>query len=152
MLWKHTCYTYRVSGLSRGAPWSVQGQASGAMGSLIWWVATLPTAGGWNWMCFKTPFNLNRSVNLNPAGRCYATQAICFTGSSYWLISTLSIQPMTFACDHWNGCSVSAKRAVRTDLPANNKRRVKRSSLVSVFGADCRWSLCISENWKVYSK
>jgi len=101
----------------------VQGQAGGALGSLIWWVATLPTAGGWMWMGFKIPANPNHSVNLNPAGRCYATQAICFTGSSYWHVSPLNIQPATFSCDHWKDCWFSAKRSVRTDLPANNERR-----------------------------
>ena len=25
------------------------------MGSLIWWVAALPTTGVWNWMVFKVP-------------------------------------------------------------------------------------------------
>ena len=27
----------------------------GALGSLIWWVAALPTTGVWNWMVFKVP-------------------------------------------------------------------------------------------------
>jgi len=36
----------------------------GTLGSLIWWVVTLPMAGGWNWMVFKIPSNLSRSVIL----------------------------------------------------------------------------------------
>ena len=28
-----------------------------ALGSLSWWVAALPTGGGWNWMVSKVPSN-----------------------------------------------------------------------------------------------
>ena len=34
----------------------------GALGSLIWWVAALPMAEGWNWMIFKVPSNLSHSM------------------------------------------------------------------------------------------
>ena len=36
----------------------------GALGSLIWWLATLPTAGRWNWVLCKIPSNLSLSVFL----------------------------------------------------------------------------------------
>ena len=29
-------------------------RSDGALGSLIWWVGTLPMAEGWNWMGFKS--------------------------------------------------------------------------------------------------
>jgi len=35
-----------------------------ALGSLIWWVATLSMVGCWNWLGFKVPFNPNYSVIL----------------------------------------------------------------------------------------
>ena len=31
----------------------------GSLSSLIWWVAALPVAGGWNYMIFKVPSNLS---------------------------------------------------------------------------------------------
>ena len=31
----------------------------GALGSLSWWVAALPTAGGWSSTVFKVSFNLS---------------------------------------------------------------------------------------------
>ena len=34
----------------------------GALGILSWFVAALPTAGGWNWMIFKVPSNPNHSM------------------------------------------------------------------------------------------
>ena len=34
----------------------------GALGSLLWWEVSLPMAGGWNWVGFKDPSNLNHSV------------------------------------------------------------------------------------------
>ena len=34
----------------------------GTLGSLSWWVATLLTAGGWNWVGFKAPSNLSHSM------------------------------------------------------------------------------------------
>ena len=33
-----------------------------SLGSLIWWVAVLPMAGGWGWVGFKVPSSPNRSV------------------------------------------------------------------------------------------
>jgi len=36
----------------------------GALGSLSWWVATLPTAGGCDWMVSEVTSNLNRSAIL----------------------------------------------------------------------------------------
>jgi len=34
-------------------------------GSLIWWVASLPMAGGWSLMIFKVPYNPSYSVIQN---------------------------------------------------------------------------------------
>ena len=34
----------------------------GALGSLTWWLATLPVARGWNQMVFKTFSNLSHSM------------------------------------------------------------------------------------------
>ena len=34
----------------------------GALGSLSWWVATLPMVGGWNWVGFKDLSNLRHST------------------------------------------------------------------------------------------
>jgi len=36
----------------------------GGLGSMIWWVAALPMAKGWNWVGFKFPSNLSCSVIL----------------------------------------------------------------------------------------
>lgn len=36
----------------------------GALSSLIRWTATLPLAGGWDWVIFKVPSNPNYSVIL----------------------------------------------------------------------------------------
>jgi len=36
----------------------------GALGSLSWWVATLPMAGHWGWMGFKVPSNPIHSMIL----------------------------------------------------------------------------------------
>jgi len=36
----------------------------GWMGSLVWWVAALPTARGRNWMVFKVPFSPSPSAIL----------------------------------------------------------------------------------------
>jgi len=36
----------------------------GTLGSLIWWVAALPMAGGWNWVGFEVPSNPSRSMIL----------------------------------------------------------------------------------------
>jgi len=33
-----------------------------ALGSLTWWLATLPTAGRWNWVILKAPSNPSHSV------------------------------------------------------------------------------------------
>lgn len=35
-----------------------------ALGSLIWWLATFPMAGGWKWMGFKVSSNLTHSMIL----------------------------------------------------------------------------------------
>jgi len=35
-----------------------------ALGSLVWWVATLHIAGGWNWMSIVLLFNPGHSVIL----------------------------------------------------------------------------------------
>jgi len=35
---------------------------NGALGSLIWWMAALPMAGGWSWMGFRVPSNPSHSV------------------------------------------------------------------------------------------
>ena len=40
----------------------IQGQVGGVLGSLIWWLAVLPMAGGWNWTTFKVPSNLGHSM------------------------------------------------------------------------------------------
>ena len=37
---------------------------NGALGSLIWWVATLPMTGAWNWMIFEVPCNPSHSMIL----------------------------------------------------------------------------------------
>ena len=33
----------------------LKAKLDGALGSLIWWVVTLPIAAAWNWMGFKIP-------------------------------------------------------------------------------------------------
>jgi len=35
-----------------------------ALGSLVWWLATLHIAGGWNWMSIVVLFNPGRSMIL----------------------------------------------------------------------------------------
>jgi len=35
-----------------------------ALGSLVWWLATLHIAGGWNWMSIGVLFNPGHSVSL----------------------------------------------------------------------------------------
>jgi len=40
-------------------PGGAQGEAGWAPGSLIWWVAALPTAQDWGRVGFKVPSNLN---------------------------------------------------------------------------------------------
>ena len=40
----------------------LKARLDGALGSLIWWVAALPMAGGWHWVGFKVPFNPNNPV------------------------------------------------------------------------------------------
>ena len=35
-----------------------------ALGSLVWWLMALHTAGGWNWMVIVVPFNPDLSVIL----------------------------------------------------------------------------------------
>lgn len=39
-------------------------QLDGASANLIWWVASLPTAGGWSWGSFEVPSNPSLSVLL----------------------------------------------------------------------------------------
>ena len=36
----------------------------GTLGILSWWVATLPMAGGWNWVGFRFLSNLSHSMVL----------------------------------------------------------------------------------------
>ena len=43
-------------------PPGAQGQAGWARGSLSWWVAAPPMAGGWEWVCCKGPSNPNHSL------------------------------------------------------------------------------------------
>jgi len=45
-------------------PGDAQGQVGWALGSLIWRGAALPTAQGWNWMCFEVPSKPNYNVIL----------------------------------------------------------------------------------------
>ena len=35
-----------------------------ALGSLVWWLATLHIAGGWSWMSTVVPFNPGHSMIL----------------------------------------------------------------------------------------
>jgi len=46
-----------------GAPSTMAFKAGldGALGSLMYWVAALPTAGAWGWIGFDVPSNLNHS-------------------------------------------------------------------------------------------
>jgi len=55
-----------VSQRSCGAPSlkALKARLDGALGSLIWWVAALLMAGGWNWMGFKVPSKPNHSMIL----------------------------------------------------------------------------------------
>jgi len=41
---------------------ALKARLDGALGSLVWWVATLPMAGGWNRVIFKVLSNLSDSV------------------------------------------------------------------------------------------
>ena len=43
-------------------PGALKARLDGALGSLIWWMAALPMAGGWHWVGFKVPFNPNNPV------------------------------------------------------------------------------------------
>lgn len=45
-------------------PEAFKARLEGAHGSLIWWVAALPMAEGWNWMILKVPSNLSHAVIL----------------------------------------------------------------------------------------
>ena len=49
-----------------GAPFLevFKARMDGALGSLSWWVAALPMAGGWNRMTLKVPTNISQSVIL----------------------------------------------------------------------------------------
>ena len=40
----------------------VKASLDGALDSLILWAATLPRAGGWNWMILKVAFNPSQSM------------------------------------------------------------------------------------------
>ena len=42
----------------------VQCQVGWALGSLSWWEAALPMAGGWGWVGFEVPSNPNHPVIL----------------------------------------------------------------------------------------
>ena len=46
------------------APGAAQDQVGWALGSLIWWVAALPTARGWDQMTFEVPSDPSHSVIL----------------------------------------------------------------------------------------
>jgi len=54
---------HRVPRETVDAP-SLEAFKYGALGSLIWWVITLPTAGGQNWMGSKVPSNESHSMIL----------------------------------------------------------------------------------------
>ena len=43
---------------------TLKARLDGALDSLIWWSATLPTAGSWNWLSFKVPSNPSHSMIL----------------------------------------------------------------------------------------
>jgi len=45
-------------------PEALKARLDGAMGSLSWWVAALPTAGGWSLIMFNIPSNLSLSMIL----------------------------------------------------------------------------------------
>ena len=47
-------------------PGGVKARSGGALGSLSWWVATLPMARGWNCGGFEFPSKLSHSVVLSP--------------------------------------------------------------------------------------
>jgi len=42
----------------------LKARLDGALGSLSWWVAALPTAWGWGWVGCKVPCKLHHSMNL----------------------------------------------------------------------------------------
>ena len=41
-----------------------EARLDGALGSLSWWVAALPTAQRWDWVCFEVPSNASRAMVL----------------------------------------------------------------------------------------
>ena len=43
---------------------ALKASLDGALGSLSWWGAALPVAGGWNQMISMVPSNLSRSMSL----------------------------------------------------------------------------------------
>jgi len=43
---------------------ALKARMDGTLGSLSWWVAALPKAGGWNWMAFEVPSDPSLSVIL----------------------------------------------------------------------------------------
>ena len=47
-----------------------------ALGSLVWWLVTLHTAGGWNWMIIVVLFNPGHSMILRLG--CSSVQPKCF--------------------------------------------------------------------------
>ena len=64
----------------------------GALGSLIQWVETLPSAGCWNCMIFKVPSNSNRSVILQFHGAI----TICIPHSVMLVLPPHSASPYEF--------------------------------------------------------
>jgi len=46
------------------SPEVLKGRLGGALGNLSWWVAALPIAGSWNWVCFEVPSSPTHSVIL----------------------------------------------------------------------------------------
>jgi len=43
-------------------PSAFEARSNGALGSLVYWFAALPVAGGWDWMGFKVPSSPNHSM------------------------------------------------------------------------------------------
>ena len=50
--------------LKRAYKEAFKARLDGILGSLTWWLATLPMGGGWNWVIFKVPSNQSHSVIL----------------------------------------------------------------------------------------
>ena len=60
-------------------PGGAPGQVGWDLGSLSWWGAALPTAGGWNSMIFKVPSNPSHSVTSRKIlFICYHEKLLCW--------------------------------------------------------------------------